>query len=101
MLATDHAPHTLEDKQKGASGQPHLDTFGPFITWLMDKHRFTAQDIARICSFAPAQFLNKFLPESYGKGYGRIETGYVGSLTVISPHDPILITKHVLKTKCG
>ena len=23
-LATDHAPHTVEEKRKGISGQPHL-----------------------------------------------------------------------------
>src|SRR5262249_10941624 len=27
-LATDHAPHTVAEKLKGASGQPHLDTYG-------------------------------------------------------------------------
>ena len=27
-LATDHAPHTLAEKERGVSGQPHLDTYG-------------------------------------------------------------------------
>jgi len=27
-LATDHAPHTLVEKDAGVSGQPHLDTLG-------------------------------------------------------------------------
>ena len=34
-LATDHAPHTIADKEQGMSGQPHLDTYGPFVTWLL------------------------------------------------------------------
>jgi len=101
MIATDHAPHTEKDKLEGASGQPHLDTLGPFTTWLMSKHQFRAQDIARVCSFAPAKFLNEFLPESYGNGYGRIEAGYVGSLTIIDMGKPVTITKSMLKTKCG
>jgi len=35
FLATDHAPHTVAEKLAGVSGQPHLDTFGPFVTWLL------------------------------------------------------------------
>ncbi|MDE2037637.1 MAG: amidohydrolase family protein [Patescibacteria group bacterium] len=101
MIATDHAPHTVSDKIKGASGQPHLDTLGPFVTWLMAEHGFKPEDIARICSFAPAQFLNQFLDPSYGNGYGRIEVGYVGSLTVIDTSKPVTIAKSMLKTKCG
>jgi dihydroorotase len=101
MIATDHAPHTAGDKMKGASGQPHLDTLGPFTTWLMKEHGFRPQDIARVCSFVPAQFLNQFLPGSFRNGYGRIEVGYVGSLTVIDMDQPITIKKEDLKTKCG
>ena len=57
-LATDHAPHTSEEKEKGVSGFAHLDTYGPFITWLMQEHNFTAEEIARVCSRNPANFLN-------------------------------------------
>ncbi len=102
MVATDHAPHTKEDKLKGASGQPHLDTFGPFITWLMAEHRFRPEDIARVCCVNPARFLNQFLsPKEFGKGYGKIAVGYVGSLTVIDPKNPITINEAMLKTKCA
>ena len=100
MLASDHAPHTAEDKLKGASGQPHLDTLVPFTTWLMKDRAFRPEDVCRVCCFAPAQFLNQFLPDSYGNGYGRIEVGYVGSVTVIDPLKPVTITKDMLKTKC-
>ena len=30
-LATDHAPHTLEEKDRGISGVTQLDTFGAFL----------------------------------------------------------------------
>jgi len=100
-LASDHAPHTREEKMNGMSGVPHLDTFGGFTTWLMAEHNFTPQDIARVCAYNPGQFVKPFLPESLGKGFGKIEEGYVGSFTVINPHDPVTITKDHLKTKCG
>ncbi len=96
-LATDHAPHTLEEKQKGASGMPHLDTYGPFVTWLINEHGFTPANIMRVCSLNPGKFVNDFLPNKYGK----IEQGYVGSLTVIDMNRPLTIEKSFLKTKCG
>ncbi len=96
-LATDHAPHTIEEKQKGASGLPHLDTYGPFTTWLMKEYNFTAEEISRVCTRNPADFFNKFTDTKYGK----IEARYIGSLTIIDTDKPILINKEMLKTKCG
>lgn len=96
-LATDHSPHTWEEKEKGTSGMPHLDTYGPFATWLMKEHNFSANGIAKVCSINPANFINQFTKNKYGK----IETGYIGSLTIINPQKPILIDKTKLKTKCG
>lgn len=102
MIASDHAPHTPEDQERdGVSGHPHLDTLGPFVTWLMDQHSFTPFDIARVCSGVPAEFLNQFLPDSYGYGYGSLAVGYMGSLTLIDRYAPITISKEMLKTKCG
>ena len=31
FIATDHAPHTKEEKLKGTSGTPQLDTYGLFV----------------------------------------------------------------------
>jgi len=95
-LATDHAPHTIEEKEKGTSGLPHLDTYGPFTTWLMKEHSFSVEEVARGCSLNPGSFLNNFTENKYGK----IEKGYVGSLTVIDMNKPVQITKENLKTKC-
>lgn len=96
-LATDHAPHTIAEKGKGTSGMPQLDTYGPFVTWLMKEHDFTPQEIARVCSFNPGEFMNNFMPIKYGK----IEAGFIGSLTVLDLNRPVKIEKSMLKTKCG
>ncbi|MBY0376677.1 amidohydrolase family protein [Patescibacteria group bacterium] len=66
-LATDHAPHTIEEKQKGISGLTHLDTYGPFTTWLMKEHGFTTEEISRVCSERPAKFVGDFWQEKYGE----------------------------------
>ncbi len=96
-LATDHAPHTIEEKQKGISGLTHLDTYGPFTTWLVKEHGFTLLDVERVCSLNPGVFLNNFLKDRYGE----IKEGYVGSLTILDMNKEILINKEILKTKAG
>ncbi len=100
-VATDHAPHTLEEKMEGVSGVPLLDTYGAFATWLMAEHGFTAMDIARVCGSNPGGFVKEFLPAGFGKGYGVIEPGYVGSLTILDPDAPYVVRREEMKTKCG
>ncbi len=100
-VATDHAPHTLEEKMEGVSGVPHLDTYGAFATWLMAEHGFTAMDIARVCAYNPGAFVREFLPEGMGKGFGVVEAGYAGSLTILDPKTPMVVRREAMKTKCG
>jgi dihydroorotase len=90
-VATDHAPHTLEEKMEGVSGVPLLDTYGAFATWLMAEHGFSAMDMARVCASNPGAFV----------GYGVIEEGYVGSLTILDPDAPHVVRREEMKTKCG
>jgi dihydroorotase len=97
-LATDHAPHTLAEKAKGISGQPHLDTYGPFATWLMAAQGFSPELIDRICCRNPGDFVNPFTSP---KKFGRIAPGYTASLTVLNLRRPVTITRESLKTKCG
>ncbi len=97
-LATDHAPHTLDEKQRGVSGQPHLDTFGPFVTWLLVEQGFRPEQVARSCCQNPGDFANAF---HSGAPFGRIEPGYSASLTVLNLDRPTTVRRHLLKTKCG
>ena len=97
FIATDHAPHSEEEKIKGISGIPQLDTYGLFTTWLMKEHNFTPTEIARICSYNPGKFFNKFSQNKYGE----IREGYIGSLTILDMNKPVKITKNILKTKCN
>ncbi|MCF7833872.1 MAG: dihydroorotase [Candidatus Pacebacteria bacterium] len=95
-LATDHAPHTIEEKEKGTSGMPHLDTYGYFVVWLMKEHNFTPMEIARVCSTNPANFLNEFSTSKYGK----MEVDFMGSFTIIDLQKKYTVKKEDLKTKC-
>jgi len=96
-LATDHAPHTIAEKEKGVSGQPHLDTYGPFVTWLLVDQGFTPERIAAICSANPGEFVNPYQKEKFG----RLLPGFVGSLTILDLKRPMSVRREGLKTKCG
>lgn len=97
-LATDHAPHTREENERGISGQPHLDTFAPFATWLLLKQNFPPERIAEVCSADPGKFVN---PYTAPKKFGRIAPGHVASLTVLNLAVPTVVRREDLKTKCG
>ncbi len=96
-LATDHAPHTLAEKERGVSGQPHLDTYGPFVTWLLVEQGFTPERVAAVCSANPGTFVNAFRAEKFG----RLVPGYVGSLTVLDLRRPTTVRREDLRTRCG
>ena len=80
MIATDHAPHTLQDKQNGAPGMPLLDTLGSFAGWLIREQRFAPERIARVLSTEPGRLFAADLDAPHG----RIEPGHVASFTVLS-----------------
>ncbi len=96
-LATDHAPHTVAEKERGMSGQPHLDTYGPFVTWLLAEQGFTPERVAAVCSANPGAFVGPFR----GEQFGRLLPGYVGSLTVLDMKRPTTVRREDLRTRCG
>jgi dihydroorotase len=96
-LATDHAPHTVAEKEKGVSGQPHLDTYGPFVTWLLVEQGFTPERVAAVCSANPGAFVAPYR----GERFGRLLPGYAGSLTVLDLKRPATVRREDLRTRCG
>lgn len=141
-LATDHAPHTEEEKYgafakfrneypglsnvqiglllkeenpavyyatcklDGISGAPWLDVYANVCAFLIQKHRFKAQDVARAAAFNPGTFVNQFLKKQFpkrdfGKGFGSVAVGYIGNLTVINTKKKTKISRENMRTKCG
>lgn len=94
-LATDHAPHSLEENERGVSGVPHLDTYGAFIFWLIDQG-VRLETIRQTAAERPGKFLSHYLPQSYGK----IEKGYVGSLTILRRGSGV-VRRSAIKTRAG
>ena len=109
-LATDHAPHSPEEKKKGMSGLPGLDTYGPFLTWLLLDQKIDPRLIAKICSENPGAFFNQFLSElnrhsaafkRWGAGMGFLETGFSASFSILNLKKPTTITRDKLQTKAA
>jgi dihydroorotase len=107
FLATDHAPHTNEEKEKGISGLTGLDTFGPFVTWLIEQG-IDPRLIARVASENPGDFFNQFLPswsrlsssfQTMGLGVGYLRPGYRANFTILNLERPLTVTHEKLKTK--
>lgn len=82
MIATDHAPHSAEDKAKGLGKAPNgiigLETSLPLaITKLVREEGFSYYDIVRLMSFNPARLL--------GISRGCIAEGEKADITIIDP----------------
>lgn len=110
FLATDHAPHSKEEKEKGTSGLTGLDTYGPFMTWLLLEQKVTPQILAKIVAENPGQFVSEFLPtfkqhhdryHKFGTGPGFLKIGAWASFSILDLKTPVTISKEMLKTKCG
>lgn len=95
MLATDHAPHTLDEKKSAnpPSGMPGLDTYGNFVLYLMINHGVKPQLLARLTSYSAARYFQLV-------DRGRIEKGFAASLTILDKKGRTKIRKEDLQTKC-
>ncbi|MBL0690910.1 MAG: amidohydrolase family protein [SAR324 cluster bacterium] len=90
----------------GTSGVSWLDTFYLVVYMLKERHNFSDQDIARIAAYNPGQHLNKFLKSQYptkdfGKGLGKVATGYYGCLSVINYDKSTTLSRENIFSKSG
>ncbi len=107
-LATDHAPHSMEEKKKGMSGLTGLDTYSGFVTWLLVEKKIDPKIIALTCSENPGSFYNNFhqnwikdslFKKVEGDGLGFLEKSYSASFTILNLNSPNEVVLENLKTK--
>ncbi len=87
LIATDHAPHTLAEKQstQPPSGMPGLETMLPLLLNATNEKRLTLQDIARLTARNPARVFHLARK-------GEIAPGYDGDFVFVR-----LDEQHVLQ----
>lgn len=98
FIATDHAPHTLEEKAKGyphtPSGMPGVETSLPLMLTQARQGRCTVAQVSRWMSTAVAQ--------AYGIPHkGTIAPGYDADLVLVDLDTYRPVKREELQTKCG
>ncbi|MDO4163602.1 MAG: dihydroorotase [Bacteroides sp.] len=98
VIATDHAPHVLAEKQGGAlkamSGMPMIQFSLVSMLELADEGVFSIETVVEKMCHAPAQL--------YGISQrGYIREGYQADLVLVRPSTPWQVNTDVILSKCG
>lgn len=79
-IATDHAPHTLDEKMKdtwsSAAGIPGLEVTMKLLLTEVNNNRLTLNDVVRLTSHNPARIFNI-------ENKGQIKEGFDADITVV------------------
>jgi dihydroorotase len=98
VLATDHAPHTIEEKQRpypaSPSGMPGVQTFVPVMLTHVNDGKLTLQRFVELTSAGPQRVFG--LADK-----GRIAEGYHADFTIVDLARKQTITAEWSKSKCG
>ncbi|MDR2423667.1 MAG: dihydroorotase [Prevotellaceae bacterium] len=96
-IATDHAPHTLDEKLRNycdaPSGLPLVQHSLPMMLELCRQGVFSLFDLVEMMCHRPAKLFNI-------KKRGFIRTGYFADLTLVDSNSPNTVTANSLMSKC-
>jgi dihydroorotase len=97
MLASDHAPHLLDEKRQEftavPSGVPGVETSVPLMLNLVKKGKLDLGLLVRCCAQRPA--------ERFGLKKGRLAVGYDADIMVIDPGKVVRIEADELHSRCA
>lgn len=98
IVATDHAPHTVEEKsvgyEKAPAGVPGVEFLLPLLFDAVNANRLSLARLVEVCCTNPARrfgLTNK----------GEIAVGRDADLVVIDPDRKKTITREAIQSKCG
>lgn len=98
VLATDHAPHTLEEKSntylKAPSGGPLVQHNLVALLEAKNQGRLTLEKLVEKACHNPA-----ILFEIEKRGY--LKEGYFADIVLVNPNDPWTVSKENVLSKCG
>lgn len=98
ILGSDHAPHTLEEKQKpypqSPSGAPGVQTLVPVMLDHVNAGRLTIERFVDMTSHGPNRLFQI-------AGKGRIAEGYDADFTIVDMKAERTITNDWIESRCG
>ncbi len=94
-IGTDHAPHTLEEKDaKVTFGIPGIETAMPLMLDAVNKGRLTLAKLVDMYSTKPAEIFNL-------RGKGRLETGYDADIIIVDMERKYTLKDEEIVSRCG
>ena len=98
IVATDHAPHLLSQKQggcaKAASGMPMVQFSLVTMLELVDEGVLTIQRLVELMCHNPARLFGV-------QRRGFLRVGYRADITIVRPKSPWTVTSDCILSKCG
>lgn len=98
VVATDHAPHTFEEKSnvytKAASGGPMVQHSLVLLLEMMHQGKISLEKVVEKMCHAPAQLFQV-------KDRGFIREGYYADLAIVDLNDPWQVLPENIHYKCG
>ncbi|MCX6735406.1 MAG: dihydroorotase [Candidatus Peregrinibacteria bacterium] len=97
IIATDHAPHTLVEKEQEymdvPSGIPELDTLLPILLNAVNDGGLEMKEVVKLCCESPAKIFGM-------KNKGQVEAGFDADLVVVDMEKMFEVKNEKLFTKC-
>jgi len=97
MLASDHAPHSMDEKQQefavAPSGVPGVETMVPMMLSFVKRGMLDMSVLVNCSAHNPGSI--------FGLKKGKIEAGYDADLMIIDPGRSVRIEADSLHSKCG
>ena len=98
IIATDHAPHTIEEKQNSyfscPSGAPMVQHALPMMLEHTISNKLSIEKVVEKMSHAPAECFKI-------KKRGFIKEGFYADLVIVKQQSPWKVTKHNILYSCG
>lgn len=98
VVATDHAPHLLSQKEGGccraASGMPMIQFSLVTMLELVDAGVLTIERLVELMCHNPARLFSV-------RQRGFLRPGYRADIAIVRPHAPWTVTRDVIQSKCG
>lgn len=102
MIASDHAPHTREEKEIGwtqmwsaHTGTPGIQYYYPMLLDAVTKGQLSLERAVESAALRPAQAFG------LGRSKGQIAVGYDADIVIADMNDPWLITNDGVLSRCG